>query len=132
MAHNPRSVGLDASLVEVARIMRDDDVGDVLVTQDDSLRGIVTDRDIVVRAVAEGANPSDQTVDAVFSGGEVVTVTPDTSLEQAALIMREHAIRRLAVVEGGRPVGVVSLGDLAMQEDEDSALAEISSTPPNA
>src|SRR3954462_457762 len=131
MARNPRMVGLDTTLVDVARIMREDDIGDVLITGDEEVRGIVTDRDIVVRAVAEGADPARETVDSIFSGVELVTVAPDTPLERAEVIMREKAVRRLPVVENGRAVGVVSLGDLAMQERDDSALAEIASTPPN-
>src|SRR5215212_1256457 len=85
MTRSPRQVNLDEPLVAVARMMRDDDIGDVLVTDGDTVRGIVTDRDIVVRAVAEGLDATRETVDAVYSG-DVTTVTPDTPIEEAVRI----------------------------------------------
>ena len=130
MARHPQTATADETVADVARRMRDSDTGDVLVVDGDSLVGIVTDRDIAVRIVAEGRDPSTPAREAC-SAGELVTVTPDTTAEQAAQIMRDNAVRRLPVVEGDRPVGVVSLGDLAIERDEHSALAEISAAEGN-
>jgi CBS domain-containing protein len=125
------TVGPDSTIAEAAKRMRDEDVGDVIVvSQDDRIQGIVTDRDIAVRAVAEGRNPESTTVSDICSP-DLVTVGPDEDVSIAVDRMREHAVRRLPVVEGGRAVGIVSLGDLAMERDPDSALGDISSAPPN-
>ena len=132
MTPDPVEVSPDQTLVEVGRLMRDHGVGAVLVTDGGQLRGIVTDRDIVVRAVAEGLDPQRETVDTVFSGQDLVTVTPDTPMDDAVDLMRRNAVRRLPVVDdGGRPVGIVSIGDLAIEGDGESALADISAAPPN-
>lgn len=118
-----------ASLADAARLMRDRDIGTVLVTADGALRGIVTDRDLVVRCLADAADPSTALGNA-FSG-ELVTAGPDDSVESAVEIMRSRALRRLPVVDGGRAVGIVSLGDLARERDPQSALADISAAPAN-
>ncbi|WP_037673886.1 CBS domain-containing protein [Streptomyces griseus] len=121
----------DASLVEAARLMRTQDIGDVIVADDWRVVGVLTDRDIAVRAVAEGYDPMTVAAEAVCSPRPVV-VGPDDSAATAVELMREHAVRRLPVVEDGRPVGVVSLGDLALARDPDSALADISRSDPDA
>jgi CBS domain-containing protein len=90
----------------------------------------VTDRDIVVRAIADGLDPVRETVDSVFSS-DVNTVSADASIEEAIRVMGECAVRRLPVMEGERIVGVVALGDLAMERDTNSALADISAAAPN-
>lgn len=125
MARDPQTISADDTVADAARRMRDSDTGDVLVLDGGTLIGIITDRDIAVRVVAEGRDPGTSAREAC-SASALVTVTPDTTAEQAAQIMRDEAVRRLPVVEGDRPVGVVSLGDLAIELDEDSALAEIS------
>jgi len=130
MTPQPEQVDVDKTIAAVAKLMRDEDIGEVIVTDGDRLLGIVTDRDIVVRAIADGLDPVRETVDAVFSG-DVNTVSADTPIEEAVRVMRERAVRRLPVMEGERLVGVVTLGDLAIEGDEDSALAEISSAAPN-
>jgi len=130
MTDNPCFVELDTPLSAVAQTMRDNDIGDVIVVDGGEMRGILTDRDIVVRALAEGMDPRSTTVDAVYSG-QLVTVTPDTPAKEAVRLMREHAVRRLPVTEDGNPIGIVSIGDLAMYRDEDSVLADISAAPPN-
>ncbi|MFG2126335.1 CBS domain-containing protein [Streptomyces sp. NPDC048751] len=114
-----------ASLVEAAQLMRARDIGDVLVADDWRVVGVLTDRDITVRAVAEGVDPLAVSAEAVCSPHPVV-VGPDDSAAAAVQLMRQHAVRRLPVIEDGRPVGIVSLGDLALARDPDSALADIS------
>jgi CBS domain-containing protein len=131
MARNPESVTADATVRDAAQLMRDADIGDVVVLETERLVGILTDRDIAVRVVAEDKDISTTTVGEVCSGQGLATVTPDTSVDAAAQLMREKAIRRLPVVEGDRVVGVVSIGDLAIERDEKSALADISATEPN-
>jgi CBS domain-containing protein len=118
-------------IVEAARVMRDRDMGDVLVAEGDRLHGIATDRDIVIRAVAEGWNP-DSTPIAEVCTKEPTTLAPTDSVRDAVKLMRDKAIRRLPVVEDGRPVGIVTIGDLAIKADGESALADISAARPNA
>lgn len=118
-------------LTTAAAAMRDQGIGAVLVADDGTLKGIVSDRDIVVRAVADGRDPGSTTLADVCSS-DLVTVTPDEDADEAVRRMRQHAIRRIPVVaEGGKPVGIVSIGDLAIERDERSALADISAQPPN-
>jgi CBS domain-containing protein len=124
----------DASTVDAARIMRDRDIGAVLVTDGEQLVGIATDRDITVRVVADGMDPSSTPIEAATTLS-LVTISPDTSIEEAAETMRREAVRRLPVVDGGRPVGIVSLGDLARDDeaadDAGIALSDISEAPPD-
>jgi CBS domain-containing protein len=118
------------SVQDGARLMRERDIGDILVMEGDRLQGIVTDRDIVVRCVADRGDISGVTL-ADACSADLVTVTPDTEIDEAARIMAERAIRRLPVVEDGRPVGVISLGDLAVARDPKSALGGISAAKPS-
>ncbi|MFI6012425.1 CBS domain-containing protein [Streptomyces sp. NPDC051243] len=120
----------DASLVEAAQLMRTQDIGDVVVADGQQVVGVLTDRDITVRAVADGADPLTVSVESVCSPNPVV-VGPAEQLSVAISLMREHAVRRLPVIEEGLPVGVISLGDLAETQDPDSALAEISRAAPD-
>lgn len=131
MSTNPVSVESTDNLATAAKAMRDNDIGDVMVAKPDgSLCGIVTDRDIVVRGIAEGLDPTSTTVDDVCHH-KLVTVGPDDPVAAAVKAMEENAIRRLPVVDKGSLVGIVSIGDLAVERDPDSALAEISAAPPN-
>ena len=118
------------SLVEASRAMRERDIGDVLVVDGDRLTGIVTDRDIVVRAIADDRSPSDTTLGELATG-EVTALSPEDPIEEAIRIMREQAVRRIPVIENDRPVGIVSIGDLAVERDPDSALADISVAEPD-
>jgi CBS domain-containing protein len=131
MTSDPFAVGPDTTVAAAARMMRDGDVGALLVVEGERLAGIVTDRDIVVRVVAEGRDPAQTPVREAVSAEELVTVSPDTSVSDAVRVMREKAVRRIPVVEGDRPVGVLSIGDLAMEKDPGSALADISAAPGN-
>lgn len=120
----------DASVVEAARLMRAQNIGDVVVADGQHVVGVLTDRDITVRAVAEGADPFDVSVRAVCTSGPL-TLTPDDPVSAAVALMREHAVRRLPVVEDGLPVGLVSLGDLAEARDPGSVLAGIGRAAPD-
>ena len=131
MTKQIHTVSTDATLLDVARLMRDKRIGDVLVTgRDGTLCGIVTDRDIVVRADA-AAKPLDRTKVGDICTSQLVKLAPSSSIDEAVKVMREHAIRRVPVVQDGHPVGIVSIGDLARHKDPDSALAQISSAAPN-
>ncbi len=130
MTHDPVTVDVSASLADAARLMREHDTGAIVATETGKVRGIVTDRDIVVRAIADGADPKRARVEDVCSAN-VVTLNPQDRLQTAVETMRRHDIRRLPVVDGNRPIGIVSLGDLAIERDEDSALADISAAAPN-
>lgn len=132
MTPDPIALPATATLVEASRVMRDNSIGDVLVLADGRLCGVVTDRDIVTRALADSADPTTTVLEDVCSA-DVVSVRPDESVDQAVHLMRTRAIRRLPVVdETGKPVGMVTLGDLAVEYDSKSALADISAAPPNA
>jgi CBS domain-containing protein len=130
MTDHPVAVDPQATLAEAARLMRENDIGDVLVAEGNQLRGIVTDRDIVVRAVADGRDVRQTTVAEVTSV-DVAAVSPDDEADEAVLIMRERSVRRIPVVDVDRLVGVVSLGDMALERDDRSVLAEISAAEPN-
>lgn len=130
MSPDPISLPASASLVDAALAMRGSDIGDVIVTIDGQPRGIVTDRDIVMRAIAEGMDPSRTTLGDICTQ-EIACLTSRHSVQDAATLMRELAIRRLPIVdENDQLVGVVSLGDLAIEADPGSALGDISSKPP--
>lgn len=130
MNSNPISMPMTSTVAEAARKMRDADIGDVIVLEDSQLCGIVTDRDIVVRAIAEGRDPAKVKLGDICSR-DMTTLSPTDTVEDAVRLMRDKAIRRLPVVEKGKPVGVVSLGDLAVSQDPHSALGDISAAPPN-
>ena len=130
MSRDPITCPPDAEIRAAAQLMRDRDTGDVVVVADGEVRGIVTDRDITVRAVADGRGP-DTPLSAVLSG-QVVTVAPGDRVEKVVDLMREHAVRRIPVVEGGRLAGVISIGDLAIERDSHSALADISAARENS
>jgi CBS domain-containing protein len=131
MTPNPVSMPGTASVHEAARAMRDADIGDVIVIEHHQVCGIITDRDIAVRVVAEAKDPA-TTALADICSHSLLTVTPTDSVEEALRLMRTHTIRRLPVVEEGKAVGIVSLGDLAVERDPDSVLGEISAAPPDA
>ncbi|WP_128382072.1 CBS domain-containing protein [Streptomyces cavernae] len=121
----------DASLVEAAQLMRAQDIGDVLVAGDHQVIGVLTDRDITLRAVADGIDPLTVSAQAVCTPNPVV-IGPGDAVSAAVALMRDNAVRRLPVVEDGRPVGMVSIGDIAMDQDPESALADISRAEPDS
>ena len=122
MTPNPRTVSPQDSIQNVARIMRDEDTGVVPVVDNGKPVGIITDRDIVVRAVAEGGQLNRPVRDIVTS--ELIAATPDMSMSEATELMSAHQVRRLPVVENNRLVGIVSIGDIAVKEGKDSRVGD--------
>jgi CBS domain-containing protein len=120
-----------ASVTEAAELMRDHDIGDVLVMDNGQISGVVTDRDVVVRVLAERRD-ADSTTVAEVSSDEVVSVRPDAAVSEAVQLMRDRAVRRLPVIDDdGHVQGMLSIGDLAVSNDPTSALADVSAAPPN-
>jgi CBS domain-containing protein len=130
MSRNVISCSESDTVEQAAKAMRDNDVGDVVVTSNGRLAGILTDRDVVIRAVADGADPAETTIGQIVTD-DVVTAGPDESVGDLASRMADAWVRRIPVVEGDQVVGIVSLGDLAEERDPNSVLGEISSAPPN-
>jgi CBS domain-containing protein len=116
---------LDTTLAEIAMRMRDENVGAIpIVDEDEKLAGIITDRDIVVRGIAEGENPDECTAEDILSE-QLHTIQPHADIEEAAELMARHQIRRLPVVENAIIVGMISLGDIAVKSEEDEAAAAL-------
>jgi CBS domain-containing protein len=130
MTANPVALTSSSPLNEAAQQMKQRDIGDVIVLDEGTVCGVVTDRDIVVRALAEDKDPASTTLGEICSR-DLISLSPSDSVEDAIRLMRERAIRRLPIVEAGQPVGIVSIGDLAVARDATSALADISSARPN-
>ena len=131
MTPEPVTLPGTSSIIDGARLMRDAGIGDVIVLdEDDEVAGIVTDRDIAIRAVAEGRDPLTTQL-ATVASQDLSTLTPDQPISEAARLMKDRAIRRIPVVENGRAVGVLSLGDLAERLDPESVLGRVSQAPPN-
>jgi len=130
MTPNPVTLAAASTFVDAAIAMRDFNVGAVIVTDNGRIYGIVTDRDIVVRAIANGNYPATTRIEEVC-GRELTMVSPSDTVPEAVRLMRDKAIRRLPVVEDGQPVGILSIGDLASEQEPHSPLAGISDAPPN-
>ena len=129
----PEPIVLDgsATVSDAARAMKARDVGDVLVRANGRLLGIVTDRDLVVRVLAKNGSEAGRTPLAEICTNEPHCLTPDAGIGEAIALMEARAIRRIPIVADGRPVGIVSLGDLARALDRDSALGKISAAAPS-
>jgi CBS domain-containing protein len=128
MTTMPIRVDPETSVGEVAALMREQDIGDVLVMEGERLLGIVTDRDIVVRVLADQQGPA--TAVRAACTLDVVVVGRGDSIDKAVRLMRENKLRRLPVVADERVVGVVTLGDLAQVREPESALGQISAADP--
>lgn len=122
MTKNIKMISIDASLKEAARQMRKSEIGGMPVLDNDRMVGFVTDRDIVMRAVAEGLEPEETSVKQVMTR-DVLHLGPEDSIEAAASAMKAFKVRRLVVLEPSRKVaGIVTLGDLAIRgRDEATA-----------
>lgn len=130
MSSDPVCLPAGSTVAAAAAAMRDADIGNVIVQDDGQVCGIVTDRDIVVRVVADGRAPDTVKLGEICSQ-DLTVVSPNDDVDDAVALMRGRALRRLPVVDGGRPVGIVSLGDLAVERDPESALGGISAAPAN-
>ena len=130
MTADPATFEPGDKVSDAAKAMSKGDFGAVVVCENDQVRGILTDRDIVVRAIAEGKDPKTTEIGAIFTT-DPTTLSPDDGIDDAVTALREANVRRLPVVEGSRVVGIVSIGDLAVARDEKSALADISAASPN-
>jgi CBS domain-containing protein len=131
MNSQPIKIPSSSPITEAAKRMRAANVGTVIVEEDGHSCGIVTDRDIAVRAVADGRNLDATPVSAICSK-VLITVSPDDDLDRAIEMMRDRAIRRLLVVDARNDtIGILSLGDLAKERDARSVLGQISAAPPN-
>lgn len=135
MTPGVQSVSLRSTAVEAAKLLREHDIGSLPVLGDDGAPvGVVTDRDIVVRAVANAKDPSTTKVVEVFTS-DLVSVTPDESLDEALRLMAAHRVRRLPVIDDGRLVGVVAQADIALDESAKTTgklveeISQPSSTP---
>ena len=122
MTPNPRTVSPDDTVQAAARIMQTEDTGAVPVVTEGRVLAVVTDRDIVVRVVAEGSSFSSPVRS--IASKDVVCATPDMSTREASDLMSEHQVRRLPVVENDRLVGIVSIGDLAVKEGKDTRIGD--------
>lgn len=133
MTENPIVLPVDASVQDAAVRMRDQNIGDIIVEKDGALYGLVTDRDIVVRVIAEGKDATATDLQSICSR-DLVTLAPEDSVKDARRVMEEKSVRRLPVVEGGsngKVVGIVSLGDIATEKKPKSTLGKISAAAAN-
>jgi CBS domain-containing protein len=129
MSKNVAAVSPDTSLEEVARMMKEMNIGSVPVCNSGRVVGIVTDRDIIVRELAMGKNPVTTRVEDVMTYG-ISTASPDMDIHDAAQLMSDKQVRRLPVVENERLVGMIAIGDMAvrskLEDDAGEALSDIS------
>jgi len=130
MSPAPVSMAATEPVSAAARAMKEHGIGTVLIMTGGRLSGLVTDRDIAVRVLAENRDPLTTSVGDICST-DLAVLGPDDDVERATRLVRERAVRRIPVVQDGIPVGVVSIGDLALCKDETSALSQVSAAPPN-
>ncbi len=131
MSPAPVSMAPTESAAAAARAMKEHGIGTVLVLADAKLSGLVTERDITVRVLAEDRDPLTTRVGDICTT-ELAVLGPDDDVEQATRLVRDRAVRRIPVAQDGIPVGMVSVGDLALEKDGQSALSDVSAVPPNA
>ena len=117
MTENPSTCEASTPVVEAAKVMAREDVGPIPVVEGGRLTGVVTDRDLVVRVLAEGRDPQSTTVGEIATG-DVVTISPDASLDEALKLLASNKVRRLPVVEGDRLVGILAQADVARHAQE--------------
>jgi CBS domain-containing protein len=128
MTEDVATASPDSTLEDIAIIMRDEDTGAVPIVEDGELVGLITDRDIVMRCIAAGREAAETTADDILSN-DLETVEPGADVGEASRLMSRKQIRRLPVVENGRLMGMVSLGDIAVkagEQDASGALEDVS------
>ena len=131
MSTAPVCMAPGESVSAAAKAMKQHGIGTVLLLTDGNLSGLVTDRDITVRVLAENRDPLTTRIGDICSR-ELAVLGPDDDVQQAARLVRERAVRRSPVLQDGTPVGLVSIGDLALEKDAKSALCGVSAAPPNS
>jgi CBS domain-containing protein len=131
MSPAPVCMASGESVLAAAKAMKEHGIGTVLVMSDGQLRGLVTDRDIMVRVLAEHRDPLTTLVGDICSG-ELAALGPDDDVEQASRLVRERAVRRILVLADGTAVGMVYIGDLALERDEASALSGVPAASPDS
>lgn len=124
MTPHPTCAEPDTTVEEIATWMKQEDIGCVPVVEEGQVVGMITDRDIVIRCIAEGKDPAECRADDVITP-QSVTISPDADAQEAARLMSDRQIRRLAVVEGGKLVGMVSLGDVAVKQQDDRLSGDV-------
>ncbi|MEV4517615.1 CBS domain-containing protein [Dactylosporangium sp. NPDC049525] len=129
MTNAPLTIDVGESVSAAAELMREADIGALVVTDSSGVRGVLTDRDVTVRVVATGNDPATTAVGDIVAP-DLVAVSPQDDVDTATELMRTNALRRLPVLDGERLVGMVTLGDVAIDQDATSALADISAEPP--
>ncbi|HVE62801.1 MAG TPA: CBS domain-containing protein [Mycobacteriales bacterium] len=130
MTADPVTLDSTATVVDAAKAMRDSDIGAVIVLDSGTTCGILTDRDIAIRAVADGEDLASMSVGSICSAN-ATTITADATVEDALAVMQREDVRRLPVVDGDLPIGIVSLGDVSQEGGAGEALADISAAPAN-
>ncbi len=130
MTPNPTTLEANASVRAAAEEMRTTGIGAVIVEEAGEVCGIVTDRDIVVRCVATGGDTDETTVGSICSR-QLAKLSPDDTVDNAVNLMRKKGIRRIPVMEDGRALGILSLGDLAVEREPGSVLGKISAQEAN-
>ena len=124
MTESPQTIRPDMNAADAAGLMKSEDIGVLPVVEEDALIGLITDRDLVLRVLAERKDPLEVKVGDIATRSPV-TVTPDMRLSEARDLMGEHQIRRLPVMKGDQLVGILSLGDVAWA---DASAREIGET----
>jgi len=130
MTSSPITLTADRPVIDAATAMKENNIGDVIVMTEGKMCGVVTDRGIVVRVIAQGREPQTTKLGDVCSR-DVASVGPDDDVDRVIDVVRKRSVRRVPVLDGGKPVGIVSIGDLAMERDQTSALADLSAAAPN-
>ncbi|HEV8596566.1 MAG TPA: CBS domain-containing protein [Candidatus Dormibacteraeota bacterium] len=130
MTKDPVALSSDSSVTEAAKAMKDFRIGSVVVMEKDKPYGIVTDRDITVRAVATGSDPAKTTLAEICSH-DLAAVRPDQSVEDAIQVMKSHDVKRVVVMTDSKLEGIVSLGDLASRGIDEDVQDDLSRAEPN-
>jgi CBS domain-containing protein len=123
MTADPATLGPGATLGEVATLMKQEDCGSIPIVEDGRLLGIVTDRDIVIRAIAAGKDPRSTRVSEVMSA-DPVTIRSEDDAKEAEKLMADRQIRRLPVCDDGRLAGILVIGQLARREPDEEKVGE--------
>jgi CBS domain-containing protein len=134
MTKDPKIMKVDDRVIDIAKCFAEEDIGAVIICNDENrLQGMITDRDLAVEVLAQGRDPQSVTAGELVDGTEVVTIGADDSIDEAIDTMKDHAVRRLPVIDGDQVIGMVSQGDLALHADDTQVgrLVEVISAQPD-